>query len=363
MTNAFTNILIKIFANGFYRVHAGLFLFFGLVMVGAIPPQNLWMYEKTLMLAFITGPIMMLVVFAGWLIYTIKAAHYVTGQIYAVNQQFLFYSSNSFSREKQFKSWFCVQFVILLPVIAYGTIAVVVGLDAHHLLASAAILVYLLLITMAGAVLYVKLVNRLMDGSGQSVLLRLSSKWRKPFFSLFIYHVFDKMKATYIITKTLSWLIIIGVFTLFADAANDVRVAGIAILAIITAHAIIIYQRHSFEQQYLAFSRNLPYTHIARFFDYVKGYFLLLLPEVIWLFSRFDPAIAVELLFLGLSVALFFHCLIYRLGLDMDKYLQWILGAFIVLFWIVMFRLIWLLIPLNIAVAYLIFYRRYYSPL
>src|ERR1700761_1079114 len=136
----FINIFIKIFANGFYRVHAGLFLFFGLVMVGAIPPQNLWSYEKTLMLAFITGPIMMIVVFAAWLIYTIKAVHYVTTQIYAVNQQFLFYSSNSFSREKQFTGWFFVQFVILLPIIGYGLVAVVVGVVNHYYLASVAIL-------------------------------------------------------------------------------------------------------------------------------------------------------------------------------------------------------------------------------
>jgi hypothetical protein len=362
MTNGMTNVLIKIFANGFYRVHAGLFLFFGLVMVGAIPPQNLWMYEKTLMLAFITGPIMMLVVFTGWLIYTIKAAHYVTTQIYAVNQQFLFYSSNSFSREKQFKSWFYVQFVILLPLIAYGLIAVVVAIDTHYFLASAAILFYLLLITAAGASLYVKLVNRLMDGSKQSVLLRLSSKWNKPFFSLFIYHAFDKMKVTYLITKALSWLIIIGVFGMFADVKSDIRVAGIAMLAIITAHAILVYQQHVFEGQYLSFSRNLPHSYLKRFADYTKGYLLLLLPETIWLFCRFDPFTAVELLLMGLSVVLFLHCLIYKLGQDMDKYLQWVMGTFILLFWVIMFRLIWLLIPLNIGVAYLIFYKKYYSP-
>ena len=355
-----TNILLKIFANGFYRVHAGLFLFIGLVMVGAIPPQNLWMYEKTLMLAFLTGPIMMLVVFGIWLLYTIKAVHYVSTQIYAVNQQFLFYSSTSFTKKEQFKSWAMVQVVVLFPLIGYGLIAVFVGLTNQYYLASFVILLFLMLLVAAGAGIYVALINRLMDGSNQSFLLRISSKWRKPFFSLFIYHVSDKMKVTYLITKALSWLIIIGVFTLFADVTHDVRVAGIALLAIITAHAILIYQQHVFEGQYLAFSRNLPYSYSARFFNYAKVYLLLLLPETIWLFSRFDPLIAFELLLLGLSTAMFFHCLLYNIGTNMDKYLQWVMGAFVVLFWIIMYRLIWVLVPLNLGVAYLIFYRRYY---
>jgi hypothetical protein len=360
MTQPLTKILIKIFANGFYRVHAGLFLFIGLVMVGSIPPERLWMYEKTLMMAFISGPIMMMLVFALWLIYTIKAMQYVSSQIFAVNQQFLFYSSNSLSREKQFKSWFWMQFVILLPLTSYGLIAVVVGLISRYYIASIVILLYLLLLTVLSAGLYAKLVNRLMDGSNQSFLLKISSKWRKPFFSLFIYHVFDKMKVAYIITKILSWLIITGVFNLFADVTHDIRVAGIAILAIITAHTNLVYQNHVFESQYFTLSRNLPYSYSARFINFAKTYLILLLPEAIWLFTRFNPFIAFELMLLGLSIAMFFHCLLYAIDLNMDKYLQWVLASFIVLFWIIMYRLIWVLIPLNLAVAYLIFYRKYY---
>jgi hypothetical protein len=356
-----TNVLIKIFANGFYRAHAGLFLFIGLVMVGAIPPERLWMYEKTLMLAFISAPIMMLVVFGVWLIYTVKATVYVSGQIFAVNQQFLFYSSNSLSSKKQFKSWFWMQFVVLLPLTCYGLIAVVVGIVCHFYLSSIAILIYLVFLTVGSAALYVNRVNRLLDGSKQSFLLKLSVKWRKPFFSLFIYYVFDKMKLTYIITKILSWIIITGVFYLFADVQHDLRVAGIAMLAITTAHSFIIYQEHVFEERYLVFSRNLPFSYRARFLNFAKVYLILLLPEAIWLFSRFNPLAATELLLTGLSIAMLFHCLLYQLGVDMDKYLQWILGLFIVVFWIILFNLLWVLIPLSLGIAYLIFYRKYYQ--
>lgn len=360
MQSSLTKILIKIFANGFYRVHAGLFLFIGLVMVGAVPPERLWMYEKSLMIAFVSSP-MMAVVFALWLLYNIKAIHYVAGQIFAINQQFLFYSSNSFSRKRQFIGWCCTQFVILSPIIGYGVIAVFVAIAYGYYLSSVAILLYLLLLTGCSSLLYIRLVNRLMDGSNQSVLLRISGKWPKPYFSLFIYNLFDKMKVTYIVTKALSWLIVTGVFLLFADVKNDIRVAGIAMLAIIIAHALVIYQHRVFEEKYMIFSRNLPYSNGKRFVNYIKTYFALLIPETIWLFSRFNPLIAAELLFAGLSIAILLHCLLYRIGIDMDKYLQWIMFLFVVIFWMILYKLLLLLVVLNVLVAFLLFYRNFYG--
>ncbi len=305
---------------------------------------------------------MMLVVFALWAVYTIKTIHYTSGQVLAVNQQFLFYSSNSISKIPQFKSWFFMQVVVLLPLISYGLIAICVGLYNQYYLASVTILLYLLLLTAGSAWLYVRLVNKLIDGSKQSILLKLSGKWHKPLFSLFVYNVFDKMKVTYIITKALSWLIVTGVFYLFADVQYDVRVAGIAMLAIIMAHANLIYQEHIFEETYLSFSRNLPYSYASRFLNYLKTYFTLLVPEVIWMFIRFSPPIAFELLLFGLSTCMLLHCLIYWLGVNMDKYIQWLLGLFVVVFWVILFKLTWLLIPFNLGVAYLIFRKRYDRP-
>jgi hypothetical protein len=123
-----TQILSKIFVQGFYRAHAGMFLFFFLVMIGAVDPGQLLNYHKTLMLAFVTSPVMLLVVFGIWLLYVIKTWHYVLGQITAPSQHFLYYSSNSFIKIRQFKSWLVVQAGILLPVVVYGLLAVCVGL-------------------------------------------------------------------------------------------------------------------------------------------------------------------------------------------------------------------------------------------
>ncbi|QEM10407.1 hypothetical protein [Mucilaginibacter rubeus] len=355
-----TNILLKIFAGGFFRVHAGILLFVFLAMVGVVPPQYLIGYHKTLMLAMDSSSAVMAIVFVIWLIYAIKSWHYVSGQIFAAEQHFLFYSSNSLSKQKQLKSWFWAQAAILSPIIVYAFITIGVGFANHYYVLPVCIFLYLLILSYLSAVIYVKQINRLIDGNNQSLLLKLSSKWHKPYFSLYIYHLFDKRKVPYLITKGLSWLIITGVFYVFADVKTDVRVAGIAILAVVTAHIVLIFEERKFEENALSFSRNLPYSRKRRFLNFIGVYFVLLLPESIWLFSRFNPLMAIELLFLALSVAMLFHGLLYWFGLNMDKYLQWILGLFIVLFWIIMFKLLWILVPLNIAIAYWLFYHNYY---
>jgi hypothetical protein len=360
MQQPLTKVLLKIFAGGFYQVHAGILFFVFFIMVGTVPGNMLVTYHKSLMLAMTSSPVMLAMVIGAWLLYILKSWHYIIGQLFAPDKQFLFYSSTSLSASVQRKSWYYVQAVILAPVIIYALLAIGVGVANHYYILPAVILFFLVVMIWCSAILYVRMINRLVDGSNQSILLKFSSGWRKPYFSLYIYHIFDSKKVPYFITKGLSWLIISGVFYLFADVKTDLRVAGIAILAVITAHVVLIFEERRFEETLLSFSRNLPYSRLQLFLNFAGVYFFLLLPESVWLFSRFHPLMALELLLAGLSIAMLFHSLLYWFGLNMDKYLQWVLGLFMVLFWIIMFHLLWLLIPLNLIVAYLFFYNNYY---
>jgi hypothetical protein len=360
MQQPLTRVLLKIFAGGFYQVHAGILFFVFFIMVGTVPGNMLVSYHKSLMLAMTSSPVMLALVMGGWLVYILKSWHYVGTQLFAPEKQFLFYSSTALSPAEQRKSWCYMQAAILAPIIIYALLAVGVGLTHHFYILPAVIMLFLTGIIWCSSLIYVRLMNGLIDGSKQSLLLRWSSKWRKPYFSLYVYHIFDDKKVPYFITKGLSWLIISGVFYLFADVKTDTRVAGIAILAVITAHIVLIFEERRFEETKLSFARNLPYSRLRLFLNFAGVYFFLLLPESVWLFSRFNPLIALELLLAGLSIALLFHSLLYWFGLNMDKYLQWILGIFMVMFWVIMFRLLWVLIPLNLVVAYLLFYNNYY---
>jgi hypothetical protein len=222
------------------------------------------------------------------------------------------------------------------------------------------IILYLTLLIFFGAGFHLQIVNRSIDGSNQSVLLKIIGKWHKPLFSLFIYHVFNKIKLRYMLIKALSWLIVTGVFLLFADVSHDIRVAGIAILAIIIAHTVLIFEDHRFEDTYLSFVRNLPYTRGRLFVNNMVVYGVILLPEAVWLFSRFTPVTAVELMSFAISTALLFHSILYWLGLDMEKYLQWVFSIFIMIFIVILYHLMWLLIGLNLLISFIVFFRNYY---
>lgn len=361
MQRPLTNVLIKVFAAGFYQVHMPILFFVFFVMVGCVPGNMLISYHESLMMTMCSSPVMLMLVCGGWLIYIFKSWHYVAVQLLKPEKQFLFYSANAFERKKQLTGWCYTQAAIISPIIIYALLTIGVGIKHHFYLLPGIILIFLSGSICASALLYTRILNRLVDGSKQSLLLRLSGNWRKPYFSLYIYNVFDSLKVQYFITKGLSWLIISGVFYLFADVKTDIRVAGIAILAVITAHVVLIFEQRRFEETRLRFSRNLPYSRGRLFINFIGVYFFLLLPETVWLFSRFSPVMAFGLLLAGLSTAMLFHSLLYWFGLNMDKYIQYILALFIVLFWVIMFHLLWILIPLNLGIAFLFFYFNYYS--
>ena len=183
--------------------------------------------------------------------------------------------------------------------------------------------------------------------------------WRKPYFSLCIYHVFDWVKLGYLLAQILSALSI--AFASFLEVQQDIRLGAMVILLIVTAHSFIIYQNHRFEETLLSFSRNLPYSRLRRLGNLLCVYLLLLLPEFIWLFSMFDLLNAIKSMFLGLSIALLFHNMLYRTGLKMNMYLRSVFFLFFVLFLLILFSGVELLIPLNFLFAIILFYKHYYQ--
>ena len=161
-------------------------------------------------------------------------------------------------------------------------------------------------------------------------------------------------------TKGLSWLIVIGTFSLFADAGQDLRVAEISVLGIITAHSILIFERQRFETVRTSFARNLPYTILQIYCGFAAMYLILLLPESVWLFSRFNPGVAFLLLLMSISFAMLLHGLLYTHGFNMRKYLQWVMALFIIVFWLILFKLSFWLVLINPVIAWLLFHKNYY---
>ncbi len=370
MPRSLTRVLLKIFVFGFYRMHAGLlltlfislfihFFFTSVLNQTHLTQEGIILNNLKLVLTSVSNPAAMGLLFLIWLIYTVKSAKYVMAQLSMPQNQFLFYSSTSLSIRRQLMSWILIQCLISLPIIALGMFATAVGFIFHYYVIPAIIPFYLGLLIFASAYQYTRAGNQLIQNNEETYRLRLVKNWPKPLFSLFLYQILSANKRTYLVTKFGSVLILTGFYVLFYKANSDLRSAGMATLAVILSHAVLIFQSHEFETNFLKFARNFPYSRQRAFMNIACLYLILMLPEIIWIFATNDFPGAVEITLLGMSFALLFRTILYKLGLKMAVYLQYAFSLFIVSSLFLLFGLIWPVIILNLIISSLLFYRSY----
>jgi len=361
MLKPLTNILLKVFANSFYKAHAAIFLFLLYVIVAPGPPASIIGFHKSVMLYFVSKPLIMLIVFGMLLLYTFKCWHFIAGKIYEVHQQFLFYSINSYTKPQQLIGWIILQAVVSLPILTYMLFSVIVAISNQYFFSALIIIVYLLGLLVLSSLFYAWLIHKQIDENKSSGILKLTKGFKKPLFTLYVYHVFDSVKIKYLIIKFLSYLIIIGVFLLFADVKTDIRVAGIAMLAIATAHSMLILEGRQFEATFLIFTKTLPITRLKLFISQIGTYSILLVPELIWLLFNVTLIEALGLYIFCLSIILLFANSLYLIGLDQEKYMKTVFFTFVVAFMIILFKLMFILTLMNLCLAYLVLYFNYYK--
>ncbi|NRF38194.1 hypothetical protein [Pedobacter foliorum] len=361
MLKPLTNILLKIFAKSFYQAHAPIFIFILYIIVAPGPPESIISFHTSVMLYFVAKPLIMMIVFGVLFLYTIKCWHFIAGKIHQVHQQFLFYSINSYTRPQQLIGWIILQTAVSIPILAYMLFSVIIAISHQYFLSALIILIYLAALLLLSALFYTWLIQKQINESKSSWILKLTKRFKKPLFTLYIYYVFDNLKIKYLIIKFLSYLIIIGVFLLFADVKTDIRVAAIAMLAIAASHSLLILDGRQFEVTFLTFTKALPISRLKLFISQLATYSVLLLPELIWLLFNVPPTQALGLYIFCLSIILFFANSLYLIGLDQEKYMKTVFFTFVIIFMTILFKLMSILTLINITLAYLIFYFNYYK--
>lgn len=365
-----TRILLKVFATGFYRVHAGLLAFLCSTVVcycifiiplnetHLLPAQRI-IESLIFTLSLLSSPVMLAVVFTVWFIYTFKSWQYIKRQLLQESNMFIFYSITSFSKMKQFQSWVVVQTVILLPAIGYAFVTLTVGLVYGYYLTPFIVMGYIFLLILLSASIYTIRINQLQEVRS-SLTLQVTRHWIKPSFSLFLYHVADQLKLTYLVTKAMSLLSIASLVYFFSDI-EDLRAAAIIMLLVSLAHTVLAFQEFRFEHVYLPFTRNFPVSRWKLYLNLLLVYVILLLPEGIALFVSW-PAVAAVLLFLfTLGTLVLFRCvLLLTTQATMRSYLWCVTGVSVVVFILILFNAMQLLAFLNLPLACLIFHKRYY---
>jgi len=208
---------------------------------------------------------------------------------------------------------------------------------------------------------YVQVINRRIKSNKASWLSRMVRGWNKPFFSLFLYAVMDKLKVAFVVTKLVSALAILGGFHILSDVREDTRAAGMVTLGFVMAHALLLYQSYRFEHAALRFSLNFPYRKIQVYASWGLTYVLLTLPEILWLFTRFDAGLASGLLLFSVSAGLLFRSMLYRTALEVKKFIFAVFYFFILSFAAIILKLLWPLVIVTLASSWIIFQKYYYK--
>jgi len=340
MADSLTRVLLKTIARGFYQEHTGwLSALFLVVFINffwtRVPNQAHVTHEQLLQHGFglvllvVTEPLGVALLLGIGLGYSLKSWHYVAGRLRSPALQFLAYSSTALPWPRQLLAWSLVQGVILLPFFTLGLYALVIGVCFRHWLVLLWLPAYLLLLPVAGAGYYTRLLNDTVEKPARAAGLSWGRTWPKPRFSLFLYEISAHQRLTYLLTKLASTVSIVLLLLAFPDSHADERLLGLMALCCAVGHCLLVFHAGAFDVAYAAFLRNLPYGRRQVAGQQVLLYGLLLLPEFagLWLVGGLSAGgLAASFL---LSVTLLLRALLYRLGQRMSPYLRVVCGVFL----------------------------------
>ena len=368
MISPVTNVLLKIFAAGFYRAHSGMLVFlFGTLIsycffintLGNVPIWAFAEWNLAITLALVTNPFILLVFFVICFGYSVKSIQYISAQLVVKQNEFLYYSLSALTRFQQFKSWFGVQFNILLPLWIYAIFATIIGISYEHYLIPSFIILYLFILTAMSTMVYLRVVNSLLDINKQTLLMRLIKGWNKPFFFLYTFYVFDRHKLAYLVTKIASWIFMMGMVSLFSDQKSRMLIPTTIILFIVTTHSVLIYNEYRFTETSLYFSHNFPYSKLRLFLGFSANYLVLMLPELLWFITNYRFILVLGIVCLSLSLVLLFRSMMYLLGLDIKRFMFGVFLLFNFFFLAIIYQVVWYLLPFNLIIAYVLFTRNH----
>jgi hypothetical protein len=360
--NILNQVLYKVIVRPFYEQNAGLFLVLFLFLFGIVPPSQLLYYHYTIILGILAIPELMAIVLIIWSLYAIKCLGFVQKCLKSDENSFL-YIINNFPRKRQFGALLFLQFLLYLPITLYGGLIIGVGFNQPYLWAIILIFSYLIFIHLLSAALYLIRLNR-PDSEKRYWFSAWDKYFVKPFFLFYIYFIINQLKLIILLSKLISIFILQVFFDWLITENYDVRLPFLAILLSLITHCIVVFELHKFERVYLTFSRNFAWHLPFRFAQLIIVYTLILIPE--WAILVYQMTMAklfwadvLALFVFGLAWGLFYHCILYTLDANMDKYLRWVFGMGMVVYFIILYSLVIPATILVISYSYYLFQKYY----
>lgn len=357
-------ILQKVFVNYFFRMNAGFFAFFFFVLFGVVKGGQLIDYHLSLIQAFVGSKILLGIVVFVWALYTLKCTNYIIRRLLEPRQLFL--TTLNQLNTNSIRAWMLfIQVQVYAPVWIYACIAFGVAIHDENYFSAAVIFISNIALIAIAVEWYTNtLRNR---GTNHFVLQWVFPSW--PFtkhpFSFSLWHLWKERKQMLLLTKIFTIAFLYGFIQLYEPYQADQRPLVLCFLLIGAAHTSIITQVHAFESEWLLFMRNLPIRLIMRFLQLLLLYFMLLLPELVYVWKAYPVHFVVgdypQLVMMATILPVFFHCVQYTKDLKQEEYGHIVFAVLAVLFFMILYSLtVWLLVLL-LVMAYVFFHFHYYE--
>jgi len=354
-----SKVLNHVVVAQFYKQNNGLLLFIFFIMFGMVEGSQLVYYHLSLMTGIVQSTAFLLLVLAIWFVYAVKSSQFVVTQLAKPQNAFL-NTLTAVPRATQLGNLLVAHLLIHLPVWLYATATSFVAISQGKPAIGISILAYNLLLCLAVSFVSIRKLNH-PTSFNISLFSRIKLPFKKPVFWFYLGYIFNDAMLTFIVTKLFSYLALFGFLQIPLDHYEN-RVPMMGFLVGVAAHAVLIYEIRKWEDNYLSFFKNLPIKMSTRFFALAAMYTLLVTSEIFLLITSHVHLLdIVRTAALGIGLLLFFHTVLYRLRMNMDRYIQYLLITFLLSFALILFELSGLLTLIYFAFSFHWYKRYFYS--
>ncbi len=355
-------ILQKVLVNQFYKVNAGLFMFLFFVLFGL--PYNVSGFHLSLIMGFIQSQAFLGFVFLIWIVYSLKCINYILTHLQEPRSAFLF-CLNNVSKTQGYFYMLYVQFMLFLPVTLYAFAAILVAIQHQKYLPAAEIAVFIFVANLLCAYIYLVTLQKKSFLKQKLWLPAVHFHLPKPLFLIPLYHLWHSQKQMLFVSKLFSLLLLYGFIHLYEPDHYDIRPLQLCLLLVTAAQTAIVYQVRVFEEEYVAFSRNLPVTTVVRFMSIVAMYAILMLPEGLLLWNGFPLHFHLsdypQLIVMIIALLCAFHVTLLLEDTEMEPFIKIVFAIIAACFFILLYNP-GVLFPAGILlISFALFHSYYYD--
>lgn len=356
-----SRVLYKSLVLPFYRQHAGILFTVFYLMFGIVESSQIISYHKALISGMLGSIFFLLIVSGLWLLYSLKSLQYFIKMTSEDSYQFLDHLAR-LRKSRSFFSFLLVALVSFLPVLIYTVFIYRLALEQQHYSEAIFIFVYqMLLCTLVAGVLNYRLHHQ--HVKPLFTFPPIPWPFRSGLTAFSLSYLLKKEKAALIISKLFS-LALIYIVRETLEPGDDFRIIGITWIFAVVSHTFIVGRIKEFEDQSLGWVRNLPITITERYLSLVKLYSLLLLPELFLVATSVGHGVSFANFFLlpvfATGYLVFIHAYLYKPGRIQDKFAGFLFWVFIISFFLILSKFLWLAAILYFSVSYYWFNRWFY---